>query len=1281
MQLFRDPRLPAPSLLRQADSRVSSEPRRIQLLGFAPAPPGVTVWRTGRTPVPSDVVAVLSSVSPESSPAAPRGAMSGSVCGRVLRRLRGPGSAPSAAPGGSWSLPAGPMTAPPRREQSAAGRGSMNVFDRQMKKRQKNWAAALRDRNQYDYLRDEVGARVADRVYDIARWVHKTEPIQVQIQVQIQTVRARRTFSDVVVVVVVVVVEVVCDSLFPVRTFPLALDIGGGRSHMAEHLHKDVVERLFLTDISEKTLRLRRHSDVPTSCVLADEEFLPFKENTFDLVMSSLRCGVHRRWDAAALRQVKRLSPCLLKLLCLCLMRLCLCFQPALDQRPARCSQTDPPGVEAGRRLHRGNGGRRDALRAQVFAPACRDGEGGGFSPHVSPYTAVTDLGNLLGQAGFNMLTVDIDEVQVHYPGITELMTDLQGMGESNCAWNRRSLLHRDTMLAAAAIYKELNLVLFVLDVSEMYGDEDGSVPATFEILYMIGWKPHDSQAKPAKRGSATASFGDLSKISQPTTADSSECPPAAVMLLFLYLGLLLPARFSCCSNDDQVQTALLNSDVCLPCPGHTGSEDVTWSRYINGKETLLTIRDGNKKGSNSQYGSNTDGSLVIYKVRSSDETKYICNRKCIYLKVTSDPNMVPATAQPGCPVQATPRVTGSAPDLGPGLGPDPDQWKIPVGVVIGGSVALAAMLVLKLLSERRRRSVRAESDRIYEEIQDLEVEREPEVETPYYTSTTHTAVYSTVNKPRRECVYSLPPKTKAKKAAGRGKSSAVVDGLSTEEMSKDQLEEHIVRLREELDREREERSYFQLERDKIQSFWEISKRNLEESRAELRSREREREEAEERHRVEITVYKQKLKHVLLEQHGAVSELKTDAVASALLIQNQQTCSELKLRGGVQDMEAELRERTLQSQNCIKELKLKQQVELMELSNDYARRLREVEVKYHKKMQAVVEAEGRKRRAELNEMEDRMKSRLVTLREEHEREMRGAEEFHCAAQSKVLTEQRSLKEQLSELQQQQTRADRELAAAQQENSRLRRCLQGAEQQLPELRRRLQDHEQTKAKMVRSRAELKVMEKELRDLTVEHELLLQAFHKVEQERDELLRRQAEAIVEVQRRSGLQELLLQRKVEALRESLEKKEAQLCAALSSTNTNTDGAQQHAANTLQEILESKHGTISSLQDELLRQRQVRVRPPAEHLYAAAAGSGRRPPRPPLQACGADPERTGPRTLSCSWIHSASTSSTCSTCSITDSFQHLVFLSFRLCFIEFPDKFVTSRKKTVTEP
>ncbi|TKS68802.1 Arginine-hydroxylase NDUFAF5, mitochondrial [Collichthys lucidus] len=336
--------------------------------------------------------------------------MSSAVCRRVLQTV---GSAPAAS-SGSWSRIVSSccsrLRAEPRNEarrgMSVSGRGNMNVFNREMKKRQKNWAASLQDGHHYDYLRDEVGCRVADRVYDIA------------------------------------------------RTFPLALDLGGGKSHIAEHLSKEVVERVFLTDVSEKTLKQTRQSEMPVYRVLADEEFLPFKENTFDLVI----------------HQVLK-----------------------------------PDGVFIGAMV---GGETLYELRCSLqLAETEREG---GFSPHISPYTAVTDLGNLLGQAGFNMLTVDTDEVQVHYPGIFEVMTDLQGMGESNCAWNRRSLLHRDTILAAAAIYKE------------MYGNEDGSIPATFEILYMIGWKPHESQAKPAKRGSATASFGDLSKIGQPTNTNKS---------------------------------------------------------------------------------------------------------------------------------------------------------------------------------------------------------------------------------------------------------------------------------------------------------------------------------------------------------------------------------------------------------------------------------------------------------------------------------------------------------------------------------------------------------------------------------------------------------------------------------------------------------------------------------------------------------------------------------------------------------------------------------------
>ncbi|MEQ2266988.1 NADH dehydrogenase [ubiquinone] 1 alpha subcomplex assembly factor 5 [Xenotaenia resolanae] len=245
---------------------------------------------------------------------------------KLLQGLRTAGSAPAGWIGSGLASRYCRLTGELRSGSSRAlsgsgsGRGSMNVFNREMKKRQKNWAAVLQDGHQYDYLRDEVGSRVADRVYDIA------------------------------------------------RTFPLALDIGGGKSHIAEHLSKNVVERLFLTDISQQILKFQRQSEIPTQRVLADEEFLPFRENTFDLVLSSLT--LHWINDLpGGLRQIHQVLK--------------------------------PDGVFIGAMV---GGETLYELRCSLqLAEMEREG---GFSPHVSPYTAVTDLGNLLGQAGFTMLTV-----------------------------------------------------------------------------------------------------------------------------------------------------------------------------------------------------------------------------------------------------------------------------------------------------------------------------------------------------------------------------------------------------------------------------------------------------------------------------------------------------------------------------------------------------------------------------------------------------------------------------------------------------------------------------------------------------------------------------------------------------------------------------------------------------------------------------------------------------------------------------------------------------------
>ena len=123
----------------------------------------------------------------------------------------------------------------------------------------------------------------------------------------------------------------------------------------------------------------------------------------------------------------------------------------------------------------------------------------GGVSTHTSPLADVRDVGGLLQRAGFHLLTVDVDDIIVDFPDSFALMRDLQAMGESNAILGREmGAIQRDVLLAAEAIYREL------------HGNEDGSIPATFRLIYMIGWKEGPNQAKPLPRGSGMVSIKDI---------------------------------------------------------------------------------------------------------------------------------------------------------------------------------------------------------------------------------------------------------------------------------------------------------------------------------------------------------------------------------------------------------------------------------------------------------------------------------------------------------------------------------------------------------------------------------------------------------------------------------------------------------------------------------------------------------------------------------------------------------------------------------------------------
>jgi hypothetical protein len=125
----------------------------------------------------------------------------------------------------------------------------------------------------------------------------------------------------------------------------------------------------------------------------------------------------------------------------------------------------------------------------------------GGVSPRVAPFADVRDMGGLLQRAGFALPVADSDVVTVRYFNLFGLMRDLRAMGATNPLVDRsRRPTSRLLFLQAAALY------------AARFADPDGRIRATFEVISLSGWAPHESQQKPAKRGSATISLADALK-------------------------------------------------------------------------------------------------------------------------------------------------------------------------------------------------------------------------------------------------------------------------------------------------------------------------------------------------------------------------------------------------------------------------------------------------------------------------------------------------------------------------------------------------------------------------------------------------------------------------------------------------------------------------------------------------------------------------------------------------------------------------------------------------
>ena len=145
-----------------------------------------------------------------------------------------------------------------------------------------------------------------------------------------------------------------------------------------------------------------------------------------------------------------------------------------------------------------------------AFAAAEAEIEGG-VSPRVVPFADLRDLGALLQRAGFALPVTDTDLVTVRYASVFGLMRDLRAMGATNVLLERSHRpLRRATLMRMAQVY------------AERFSDSDGRVRATFEIVWLSGWAPHESQQRPLRPGSATTRLADALGVPEQPAGDQA---------------------------------------------------------------------------------------------------------------------------------------------------------------------------------------------------------------------------------------------------------------------------------------------------------------------------------------------------------------------------------------------------------------------------------------------------------------------------------------------------------------------------------------------------------------------------------------------------------------------------------------------------------------------------------------------------------------------------------------------------------------------------------------
>mmetsp|Transcript_26219 Transcript_26219/g.37282 ORF Transcript_26219/g.37282 Transcript_26219/m.37282 type:complete len:466 (+) Transcript_26219:13-1410(+) len=429
-----------------------------------------------------------------------------------------------------------------------------------------------------------------------------------------------------------------------------------------------------------------------------------------------------------------------------------------------------------------------------------------------------------------------------------------------------------------------------------------------------------------------------------------------------------------------------------------------------------------------------------------------------------------------------------------------------------------------------------------------------------------------------------MPAKKKGGKAkdAGDGGAAPAAKGeaaYSTDEMK--QMRVNLRLMKQETINEKKLLNDFQQQKEKIEKFWTMEKKKRDDLKMLFRNKLRQKQDLEEKHAFELKVYKQKVKHLLHEQKSHMTDVRYDGEVALKLLSDEQRERQHELDLNLRSIKVVRKDMELAHYDLIKSIKVQQEKKVMALRQEFERKSKDLKDNYEKKFKTVRETCDEKRKEDIARIEAKKAKHIQTLMQKHKAEFEKIKSYYRDTSHGNLDLIKTLKEEVGDMKKKEQGVQKEVSDISRLNKKLTKPLQKNRKLLEDLKRKLDVYQNDLVKLADSKDQLVVLEEHIKNLSWEQEIQEQKFSRMKEERDELKNRLHKTIYNVQQKTGFKNLLLEKKLEAMSQDLEKTESALAEVLASTNLQPEviGDIKH---NLEDVLMAKNKQVQRLEDNL---------------------------------------------------------------------------------------------------